>query len=119
MNIYSYIHVYKMPTTKHNRQISLPILNEESALDVAELFRTFGDSTRIRVLDILVTQEMCVGEICELLGMSQSAVSHQLRVMRTNGLVKKRKSGRHVYYSLKDEHIKTLYQQGLAHVLEV
>jgi len=108
-----------MSANAHNRQLTMPPLDEEAALNVAELFRTFGDSTRIQILNVLIAQELCVGEICEILSMSQSAISHQLRVMRSNGLVKKRKSGRHIYYSVKDEHIQTLYQQGLAHVQEV
>ncbi len=107
-----------MTTAIHNRQLSISILAEDTALNVAELFRTFGDSTRIQILNVLIAQELCVGEVCELLTMSQSAVSHQLRVMRSNGLVKKRKKGRHIFYSVKDKHIQTLYQQGLAHAQE-
>lgn len=103
---------------QHREDAKWTVLDEEQALNVAELFRCFGDSTRIRILSLLIEQEMCVGDIYEKLGMSQSAVSHQLRVMRSSGLLKMRKSGRHIHYSIKDQHIRDLYCQGLAHTLE-
>ena len=79
--------------------------------DVAEFFKVFGDGTRIKLLRLLLNQELCVGDIAQHLNMNQSAVSHQLRVLRQNNLVKYRKEGRTVFYSLDDEHIKTVLEQ--------
>ncbi|HIT86980.1 MAG TPA: helix-turn-helix transcriptional regulator [Candidatus Coprocola pullicola] len=84
--------------------------------DVADFFKVFGDSTRIRLLRLLLEKEMCVGDIAQHLQMNQSAVSHQLRVLRQNDLVKYRKEGKTVYYSLDDEHIKTVLEQGMCHI---
>ena len=90
----------------------------EKAIELADLFKSFGDATRIQILSLLVKKELCVGEISNLLNMSQSSISHQLRFMRSSGLVKKRKSGRHIYYSVKDQHITELFNQGKAHIEE-
>ena len=86
--------------------------------DVAELFKVFGDSTRIKILYVLFESEMCVCDIADLLGMTQSAISHQLRVLKQAGLVKYRRDGKTVYYSLADDHIVTIFNQGLEHVQE-
>ena len=83
--------------------------------DLADFFKVFGDSTRIRILRLLQDQERNVGEIAEMLDMNQSAVSHQLRVLRQNDLVKYRKEGKTVYYSLDDHHVKTVLEQGMTH----
>ena len=91
---------------------------EETLYDLAELFKVFGDSTRIRILYVLFVDEMCVCDIAYLLGMSQSAISHQLRVLRNARLVKSRRSGKEMYYSLNDEHISMIFDSGLAHVEE-
>ena len=85
---------------------------------MAELFKTFGDPTRIRILSALARQEMCVCDIAELLGMSQSAISHQLRVLKQMELVKYRREGKTVFYSLADSHVSTILAQGLDHVCE-
>lgn len=84
--------------------------------DVAEFFKVFGDSTRIKLLRLLLEQESCVGELAEKLNMNQSAVSHQLRVLRQNDLVKYRKEGKTVFYSLDDDHIKVVLEQGMCHI---
>lgn len=84
--------------------------------DVAEFFKVFGDGTRIKLLRLLLNQELCVGDIAEHLNMNQSAVSHQLRVLRQNDLVKYRKEGKTVFYSLDDEHIKIVLEQGMSHI---
>lgn len=84
--------------------------------DVAEFFKVFGDSTRIKLLRLLLEQELCVGDIAEKLNMNQSAVSHQLRVLRQNDLVKYRKEGKTVFYSLDDDHIKVVLEQGMRHI---
>lgn len=91
---------------------------EETLYDLAELFKVFGDSTRIKILCALFESEMCVCDIANLLNMTQSAISHQLRVLKTNKLVKNRKVGKIVYYSLDDAHIKHIFDQGLAHITE-
>ncbi|MEQ2130255.1 metalloregulator ArsR/SmtB family transcription factor [Caldanaerobacter subterraneus KAk] len=92
---------------------------EETKLyDLAELFKVLGDTTRIKILYALFESEMCVCDIAALLGMSQSAVSHQLRVLRQNKLVKFRKEGKVVYYSLADDHVKKIFEQGFDHINE-
>ncbi|MFY9139782.1 MAG: metalloregulator ArsR/SmtB family transcription factor [Thermacetogeniaceae bacterium] len=89
---------------------------DETLFDLAELFKVFGDTTRVKILFALFTAEMCVCDITALLGLTQSAVSHQLRVLKQARLVKCRKEGKMVYYSLDDEHVKQIFDQGLAHI---
>ncbi|RKD21398.1 transcriptional regulator, ArsR family [Caminicella sporogenes DSM 14501] len=89
---------------------------DELLYDLAELFKVFGDSTRIKILYALFEEEMCVCDIAALLGMTQSAISHQLRILKTSGLVKYRKEGKVVYYSLDDDHVKNIFAQGLIHI---
>ena len=91
---------------------------EESFYDLAELFKVFGDSTRIRILWALHEAEMFVCDIAVLLNMTQSAISHQLRVLKQANLVKNRKEGKVVYYSLVDDHVREIFDQGLIHINE-
>jgi ArsR family transcriptional regulator len=91
---------------------------EELLYDLAELFKVFGDTTRIKILWALFEADMCVCDIANLLGMNQSAISHQLRVLKQARLVKYRKDGKVVYYSLDDEHVKHIFDQGLIHINE-
>lgn len=92
---------------------------DESALaDVAELFKVFGDSTRARIISALITCELCVADLSELLNMSVSAVSHQLRILRTSKLVKTRRNGKEIYYSLDDHHVNAVFSLALEHVTE-
>lgn len=91
---------------------------EEVLYDLAELFKVFGDTTRVKILCALFESEMCVCDISALLQMTQSAISHQLRVLKTAKLIKSRKEGKVVYYSLADEHVKHIFDQGLSHVME-
>ena len=91
---------------------------EDTLYDLAELFRIFGDSTRIRILYVLFEAEMCVCDIATVLGMTQSAVSHQLRALKNARLVKARREGKTVFYALADDHVKTIVYQGLEHVTE-
>jgi len=91
---------------------------EETLYDLSELFRVFGDSTRIRILYVLFEAEMCVCDIAALLGMTQSAISHQLRALKNARLVKARREGKTVFYSLADNHVKAIIGQGLEHVSE-
>lgn len=86
--------------------------------ELAEFFRVFGDSTRIRILYALSKAEMCVCDIAELIGVSQSAVSHQLQILRSSRLVRYRREGKTVYYSLNDEHIFSIIGQGIEHIKE-
>ena len=92
--------------------------DEDTLADVAELFKVFGDSTRTRILSALFVSEMCVCDIASLLNMTKSAVSHQLRILRQTKIVKYRKSGKEVYYSLDDEHIARIYRTALEHLEE-
>jgi ArsR family transcriptional regulator len=91
---------------------------EENLYDLAELFKVFGDTTRIKILCALFDSEMCVCDIASLLNMTQSAISHQLRVLKQAKLVKYRKEGKIVFYSLDDEHVKMIFDQGLMHITE-
>lgn len=89
----------------------------EILYDLSELFKVFGDSTRISILSALLEGEMCVRDIAELLGMGQSAISHQLRILRSAGLVRPRRHGKIVYYALDDEHVSFIFNAGLEHIL--
>lgn len=99
-------------------QVRKTMPEEETLYDMAELFKVFGDTTRIKILCALFESEMCVCDIASLLSMNQSAISHQLRVLKQARLVKYRKEGKVVYYSLEDEHIKHIFDQGLIHIKE-
>ena len=92
--------------------------HDEKLFDLAEFFKVFGDSTRIRILWALEDREMCVCDIAYLLNMTQSAISHQLRSLKQVNLVKNRRAGKVVYYALKDEHIKQIFDIGMEHIAE-
>jgi DNA-binding transcriptional ArsR family regulator len=96
------------------------VINVNQANDLADLFKTLGDPTRVRIIDALALAkgEFCVCDLAEILGLSQSATSHQLRVLRNSKLVKYRREGKMVYYSLDDDHVSGLYKQGLEHISE-
>jgi len=94
------------------------ILDEHSAAHVAELFRAFSDSSRVRILSVIVDQEMNVSQLAELVGITESAVSHHLRGLRQMRLVKFRREGKEVYYFVDDPHVIALFQQGVRHVQE-
>ena len=91
---------------------------EETLYDLAELFKVFCDSTRIKIICSLFESEMCVCDLSVLLNISQSAISHQLRVLKSARLVKFRRAGKVIYYSLDDEHIKQIFDAGLHHITE-
>lgn len=128
MNIYSYvclfINILKMTTqcTILHQEIidvvgkKMPV--ENSLYDLAELFKVFWDSTRIKILWALSESEMCVCDIAALLNMTQSAISHQLRILKQTRLVKYKKVGKSVFYSLEDNHIKQIFELGLIHINE-
>ena len=92
--------------------------DEERLYDLAELFKVFGDTTRIRILYTLFEAEMCVSDIAELLSMTQSAISHQLRILKQAHLVRNRREGKTVYYFLDDDHVRTVIGQGMEHIEE-
>ncbi|MCT4688798.1 MAG: metalloregulator ArsR/SmtB family transcription factor [Vallitalea sp.] len=92
--------------------------DEETIFLLSDFFKNFGDSTRVKIMGALFNGEMCVGTIADVLNMTQSAVSHQLRVLKASRLVKARKEGKLVYYSLNDDHIKMIYKMGIEHILE-
>lgn len=94
------------------------IPTEEALYELADLFKIFGDTTRIKILFALSEEELCVNEIAEKLNITQTAVSHQLRILKTNKLVKFRKEGKMVYYSLLDEHVTGIINLGMEHVEE-
>ena len=91
---------------------------QEELQDLAEFFKVFGDGTRLKILYVLLSAEMCVFDIAAVLGMSQSAISHQLRVLKQMALVKNRREGKTIFYSLADAHIVTILSQGLDHIVE-
>ena len=91
---------------------------EETLYDLAELFKVFGDSTRIKIICSLFESEMCVCDLSVLLNISQSAISHQLRVLKSARLVKFRRAGKVIYYSLDDEHVKLIFEAGYSHIME-
>lgn len=94
-------------------------LPEETELyDLAELFKVFGDSTRIRILFVLFEAEVCVCDLAKALNMTQSAISHQLRILKQNKLVKSRREGKSIFYSLADDHVRTIISMGREHILE-
>jgi DNA-binding transcriptional ArsR family regulator len=104
--------------TRSYVQLKARLLDEASVADLAETFKVLGDTTRVRILDALARAEVPVCDLARLLGLTQSAVSHQLRLLRGMRLVKSRRVGRHIYYMADDHHIVGLFEQGLEHVQE-
>lgn len=109
-----YIHVHADIV----KQVTEAMPEEESLYDLADFFKVFADSTRIKILYVLLQAEMCVCDIAQLLGATQSAISHQLRMLKQMKLVKYRRDGKTIFYSLSDEHIKNILSQGLEHISE-
>ena len=97
-------------------EVKKSMASEDELYDIAELFKVFGDSTRVRIISALFVRELCVCDICEVIGMNKSAVSHQLRVLRQTKIVKSRKSGKEVYYSLDDSHIENIFALASEHL---
>ncbi|MCH4239519.1 MAG: metalloregulator ArsR/SmtB family transcription factor [Oscillospiraceae bacterium] len=101
------------------KRVQQTVPDEEVLYDLAELFKVFGDSTRIKILYVLFESEMCVCDIAQLLNMNQSAISHQLRVLKQSQLVKYRRDGKTVFYSLADDHVRTILGTGMEHLAEL
>ncbi|RQW06224.1 transcriptional regulator [candidate division KSB1 bacterium] len=99
-------------------QVMEKMPKDEMLYDLADFFKIFGDSTRIKILYALYSSEMCVQDLAEVLNMNQSAISHQLRILKQAGLVKYRKQGKYMIYSLDDEHVAQIITQGVAHLSE-
>lgn len=97
----------------------MKIHSKELLYGLSEFYKIFGDQTRLRILDVLTNKPLCVNEISEILDISQSAVSHQLKNLRSSNLVKTDKVGKNVYYSIADDHIKIILKYGLEHISEV
>ena len=93
-------------------------MEKDVMLHIAELFKAFGDPTRVHILSLLLKQELCVGDIAEGVALSQSAVSHQLRLLKQMDLIKFRREGKNILYSLADDHVRTILEMGLEHVVE-
>ena len=100
------------------RQVRRDLPTDELLSDLSDLFKIFGDTTRCKILFALFESEMCVCAIAELLGMTQSAISHQLRILKDADLVGKRREGKTIYYFLSDEHVRTIIAQGFEHLIE-
>lgn len=100
------------------KKVNEKMPQEEKLFDLAEFFKIFGDTTRIRILYVLMCSEMCVCDLAQILDMTQSAISHQLRILKQMDLVKNRREGKSVFYSLADGHIKAILSQGLEHIEE-
>ena len=100
------------------REVLDKMPDEDMLYDLAELFKVFGDSTRLRILYALFEQELCVCDIAGILGLTQTAVSHQLRVLKANKLVKARRDGKIVFYSLDDDHVHSILDTGIEHLFE-
>ena len=110
----AYLHVHDQVVA----QVRETLPPEQTLSDLAELFKIFGDATRIRILLVLFQSEVCVYDLAKLLNMTQSAISHQLRMLKQLRLVKFRREGKTVFYSLSDGHIQTILAQGMEHISE-
>lgn len=109
-----FIHVHEDVVKAVNEKMP----DEEQLYDLADFFKVFADSTRIKILYVLLCSEMCVCDLAQILNMSQSAISHQLRTLKQMDLVRNRREGKTIFYSLSDGHIKTILSQGLNHIEE-
>ena len=98
--------------------VNVAMPSEEELYDLAELFKVFGDSTRIRILYVLFEAEVCVCDLAAALNMTQSAISHQLKILKQSRLVKSRREGKSIFYSLADAHVRTIISQGMEHIEE-
>lgn len=110
---------YHALTEEKVKKLTEQMPEDEKLYDLAELFKVFGDSTRIRILyAMLEADELCVGDLAQLLGLTPTACSHQLRVLKNNKLVRSRRDGKTVFYSLADEHVRHIIGMGMEHIME-
>lgn len=110
----AYIHVHEEIV----KQVNEKIPDEEKLYDLADFYKVFADSTRIKILYVLLCSEMCVCDLAQILNMTQSAISHQLRILKQMDLVRNRRDGKTIFYSLADDHIKAILSQGMEHINE-
>lgn len=108
----------RMPDEDMIARIKNLMPEDEILYDLADLFKVFGDTTRIKILYVLFESEMCVCDIAQILNMTQSAISHQLKVLKQSKLIKYRRDGKTIYYSLADDHVRTIIDQGVEHTAE-
>ena len=101
------------------KKVQKELLEEDTIIDIAELFKVFADSTRVKIINVLVKNKLCVSDIATLVGGTQSAISHQLRILKSAKLVKYTKIGKTVYYELSDDHVKKLFNIGKEHINEI
>ncbi|MBQ8193113.1 MAG: winged helix-turn-helix transcriptional regulator [Bacilli bacterium] len=101
------------------KEIEKKLLNEDTIINISELFKVFGDTTRVKIINILLENRLCVGDIAYLIKSTPSAVSHQLRILKSAKLVKYQKIGKVVYYEVSDNHVKTLFNIGKEHIDEI
>ena len=97
----------------------MTLLDDDKVIDISELFKIFGDSTRIKIINALIDNELCVGDIANMINASPSAVSHQLRILKTSKLVRYRKDGNTIFYALDDDHVKKIFELGCEHINEM
>ena len=109
---------YENASAADIEKIKNSIPDDDLIIDLAELFKVFGDSTRVKILCVLLEGEVCAGDLAAIVGMSPSAVSHQLRVLKTAHLVRSRREGKTIFYSPADDHVRTILAQGLDHAEE-
>lgn len=108
----------KMVHSEKTERIKKILPDEQILFELADFFKVFGDSTRIKILFLLSKEELCVCDIADILGMNSTAISHQLRNLKFSHLVKYRKEGKNVFYSLDDEHVESIFNQGMEHIKE-
>ena len=114
VEVCSYLHVHEDKVAKVQAQMP----DDDTLMRLAELYKVFGDGTRIRILYVLFESEVCVCDIARLLGMTQSAVSHQLRILKQARLIRSRRDGKTIFYALADDHVATLLRMGAEHINE-
>lgn len=113
-----YICKEKCPHLNKVKEAKIKEPTREEILKLSNMFKLFADDTRLRIICILIREELCVCDICETLGVNQSTVSHQLQLLRNSNLVKYRREGKQIFYSLQDEHVERIISQALEHILE-
>lgn len=101
------------------KEIESKLLKEDTIIDISEIFKVFGDSTRVKIINVLLENKLCVGDIAYLIKSTPSAISHQLRILKNAKLVKYQKIGKVVYYEVSDDHVKILFNIGKEHVSEI
>ncbi len=113
-----YICKEKCPHLKKISEVKLASPNDDIVIDLADMFKIFADSTRLKIICAIMKEELCVCDLCELLNLNQTTVSHQLKTLRDSKLVKYRRDGKQIFYSLEDDHVTQIISAGLSHISE-